>query len=95
MKPTLINEVLSKKRILEINKIVKRVHGDNHPEFHRIHDLYLELYQAFKTQDETNIVKIFDELRIVTNHYEIPNDVCETYAMVINYLQDLENRFYA
>lgn len=95
MKSNLINEVLANKRILEIFKIVKKVHGDNHPEFHQIYDLYLKLYQAFKAQDETNVTNIFNELKIVSNHYVIPNDVCETYAMVINYLKDLEKRYYA
>ncbi|HZJ89452.1 MAG TPA: iron-sulfur cluster repair di-iron protein, ric [Bacilli bacterium] len=69
--------------------IVARVHGPTHPEFNDVKiefDLIMKKYK----KGEQAIAAHFMALREITNNYEVPHDVCETYAAVYEMLAELD-----
>ena len=81
-----------KKMDYYIQAVIK-VHGKNHPEIFQVESLYQEL-QSQKGQSSTKIEKIFQELRQVTDHYKVPEDVCETYRAVYNTLEEADALYF-
>ncbi len=75
--------------------IVARVHGDSHPEFHQVHNIFEEMKSELKTNVDSKpaIDEALQHLRQITNNYEIPKDVCETYAAVYNMLAELDSAY--
>lgn len=76
---------------LYINAIAK-VHGSNHPEVHDVKEIYANMYNKVEN-DDTNLDAEFEELRKVTNNYEIPSDACETYTAVYQNLEKLDKEY--
>ncbi|NLN47570.1 MAG: iron-sulfur cluster repair di-iron protein, ric [Clostridiales bacterium] len=72
--------------------IVARVHGGNHPEFYKVHEIFKSI--KVKLQDakagSLNLHDEFAELRKITNDYTIPEDVCESYEAVYKMLEELD-----
>lgn len=97
MTKTTFNEVKAKhmERLEQFVPIVERVHGKNHPEFFKVHTLFNQLNKKVQeTKNEDAVLhEEFRQLREVTNHYEIPNDVCESYAAVYTMLKDLDDAY--
>lgn len=62
---------------LKMAPLIERVHGEGHPELTQVRELTERLPQA-KSAEET--AEIFQELRSVTNNYEVPSDGCEAYT---------------
>lgn len=78
-------------RLEQFTPIVLRVHGDNHPEMNEVNDLFNQLREKIKTADKhPDLEAEFHKLRDVTQNYEIPNDVCESYEAVYNMLEELD-----
>lgn len=73
--------------------IVARVHGEHHPEFIEVKSVYETLNDKMKQSDH-NLDQEFTSLRKLTNHYEVPGDVCESYEAVYNMLEKLDKAYY-
>jgi regulator of cell morphogenesis and NO signaling len=77
--------------------IVERVHGDNHPEFHVVRELFDAI--MYKTKEagskKPELDEEFAKLREITNNYTVPGDVCESYEAVYNMLDELDNAYHA
>lgn len=75
--------------------IVARVHGKNHPEFHEVQKVFDAINQTIKKagskRPELNVE--FAKLREITNNYEVPSDVCESYEAVYNMLAELDRAY--
>ncbi|MDO4465677.1 MAG: iron-sulfur cluster repair di-iron protein, ric [Bacillota bacterium] len=71
------------KELDKILPVVDRVHGDHHPELHKV----LELYNTLK---ENASKEVFEKLREVTTDYTIPSDACPTYEKTYRLLEALE-----
>lgn len=69
--------------------IVARVHGDAHPEFHDVKRIYDEIHDNIDNASY-DFASSFKSLRDITNNYEIPNDVCQTYEKVYTSLKTLD-----
>lgn len=77
--------------------IVARVHGKSHPEFYEVHRLFDALGSKIK-QSGSALPKLdeeFSHLREVTNHYTVPEDVCQSYEAVYNMLAQLDQAYHA
>lgn len=71
----------------ELAPIIERVHGEHHPELTRVRELTEQLAAAGPGAD---VQAIFDELRVVTSDFAIPDDVCETFEATYEALQQVE-----
>lgn len=95
----LFNEQTRKhiEKLEQFTPIVERVHGQHHPEFFEVHQLFNQLNKKIKEADnhEVDLADEFKELRKVTTHYKVPNDVCESYEAVYNMLEDLDQAYFA
>lgn len=69
--------------------IVARVHGPTHPEFNDVKKEFDLLIQKYKT-NKPALLPHFRSLRKITNNYQVPHDVCETYAAVYEMLSELD-----
>ena len=79
-------------KLVKFVPVVARVHGEEHPEFHDVKAVFDAMHEQFN-QDNLNMDDYFKQLRTITNHYEVPHDVCETYAAVYHMLQDLDQTY--
>jgi len=77
--------------------VVARVHGVHHPEFHEVRALYDTIIQKAKDAGTglPDLQGEFARLREITNHYEVPGDVCETYEAVYQMLAELDQAYHA
>lgn len=76
---------------------ITRAHGESHPEAFEVRELF-EVIQEKVTRGENHRVDLheeFTQLRSVTNQYDVPNDVCETYANVYEMLRALDDAYHA
>lgn len=75
--------------------IVARVHGPHHPEFLDV----VTVFDTIKSKvvdskgKHINLDNEFAELRSITNDYEIPSDVCETFAAVYQMLKIINQSY--
>lgn len=72
--------------------IVDKVHGKHHPEFHDVR----RVFETMKDKIEKEYFILdneFKELKTITNNYEVPNDVCESYEAVYHMLENLNNAY--
>jgi len=72
--------------------VVDRVHGEHHPEFHDVRALFDEINGKVKAAgtETPELTREFARLREITNNYEVPGDVCESYEAVYNMLAELD-----
>ena len=82
-------------RLAQFTPIVDRVHGDNHPEFHEVKELWDSIYEKTNTagSEKPELEAEFKQLREVTNNYTVPNDVCESYEAVYNMLEEVDTAY--
>ena len=81
------------KRLRQIVPVVARVHGEHHPEFHKVKALFDKLDEHYSNNKETILVDIFMSLRLVSDNYRVPTDVCETYEAVYIMLSQLDHAY--
>lgn len=82
-------------QLIQFTPIVERVHGENHPEFLEVRQVFNQLNQRLEADDEeVDLKKEFQELRKLTNHYEVPDDVCESYEAVYTMLEELDQAYF-
>lgn len=72
--------------------IVKKVHGKNHPEFDDVKNNY-DVINIKLNANNFNLNNEFINLRKITNNYQVPIDVCESYEAVYNMLEKLDESF--
>lgn len=82
-------------RLEQFTPIVGRVHGENHPEFHEVKDLWNQIYVKTQETENPELETEFSKLREVTNNYEVPGDVCESYEAVYNMLEEVDTAYQA
>lgn len=72
--------------------IVAKVHGGNHPEFHKVHEVFKSIKEKVQEgfSKEVDLYDEFAKLREVTNGYTVPEDVCESYEAVYKMLEELD-----
>lgn len=77
--------------------IVAKVHGPTHPEFYEVRDVFNTLIEKINTQrdDLPNLDEEFKQLQEITNNYQVPSDVCESYEAVYNLLKELNEAYNA
>lgn len=72
--------------------IVNKVHGKNHPEFSDVLSNY-EIINNKLNNNDFNLSNEFYNLKEITNNYNVPSDVCESYEAVYNMLEKLDVSF--
>lgn len=84
-------------RLNQFTPIVDRVHGGNHPEFHEVKDLWEAIYEKSEAagEEKPELNQEFTRLREITNNYEVPEDVCESYEAVYNMLEEVDAAYQA
>ena len=91
------NEVKAEhmEKLEQFTPIVERVHGEHHPEFFEVRKVFNQLQEKVEKTDagDPDLAKEFKELRELTNNYEVPGDVCESYEAVYNMLEDLDQAY--
>ena len=74
--------------------IVARVHGGNHPEFHKVRSVFDTIVEKVKVNtDKPELSNEFSNLREITNNYTVPGDVCESYEAVYKMLEVIDNSY--
>lgn len=84
------NEILQQLNLFV--PVVNKVHGKNHPEFNDVKHNY-DVINSKLDAKNFNLTDEFINLRKITNNYQIPNDVCESYEAVYSMLAKLDNSF--
>lgn len=76
--------------------VVARVHGGNHPEFHNVRHVFDSIMKKTKEvgNGKPELNEEFKQLRELTHHYTIPEDVCETYAAVYEMLAEIDEIYH-
>lgn len=76
--------------------VVTRVHGTTHPEFHEVKTVFDTLNDKIKTRELStlNLDVEFQELRAITNNYQVPHDVCESYEAVYQMLEAMDKAYH-
>jgi len=76
--------------------VVDRVHGANHPEFHDVRQVFDVITEkiSLSKSGSLELSDDFAKLRVITNHYTIPPDVCETYEAVYKMLSELDDAYH-
>ena len=76
---------------------ITRAHGKNHPEAFEVRELFSAMNEKTKEagSGKPDLEAEFTQLRMITNHYTIPGDVCETYAGVYNMLSKTDQAYHA
>lgn len=85
---------LHKKHLEMYVPVVARVHGPTHPIFYKVQDQTNDILNKIH-HNNYHLEENFDDLRHLTNNYEVPGDTCETYEAVYLMLKDLDDAFQA
>ncbi len=84
----------SLKTLKEYIPIVARVHGQHHPEFYEVKEIFDKISTKINLDNiSLNLHDEFEKLRTLTNNYQVPNDVCETYEIVYVILSELDQAY--
>lgn len=74
---------------------ITRAHGKSHPETFEVRELFNTIQSKMNEADTNtpNLNAEFASLRLTTNNYMIPEDVCATYMNVYNMLAELDKAY--
>lgn len=72
--------------------IVDRVHGKLHHEFHDVRRVF-DVLDDKLNQSNLDLKNEFEALKVITNHYKVPHDVCESYEAVYQMLEELNKAY--
>lgn len=96
---TTFNELFEDKfETLELyTTAITRAHGKNHPEAFEVRSIFEKMTEKVKAagRNKPNLDAEFTELRKVTSNYEIPDDVCQTYAGTYQMLAEADHVYSA
>lgn len=75
--------------------IVTRVHGGHHPEMHQVQEHFIKMFEKVNEagQDIPDIKEELEQLRLITDNYKIPGDVCESYEAVYRLLSEIDQAY--
>ncbi len=97
MKELSFNETMDKHipTLMKYVPVVARVHGDHHPEFHEVRQLFDAIAKkaAEAGVEKPELSREFAKLRQITDNYTIPQDTCETYETVYNMLSEIDRAY--
>jgi len=76
--------------------VVERVHGAHHPEFHTVRELFDSIITKTKEakSEKPDLDNEFARLRMITDNYTVPDDVCESFEAVYNMLAELDGAYH-
>lgn len=88
-----IQENLSK--LEQYVPVVARVHGGTHPIFFEVQKVYNTINTKIKKagREKPEIADELKQLRELTNNYNVPNDVCESYEAVYEMLAEIDKEY--
>lgn len=72
--------------------IVARVHGPHHPEFYEVAKIFDQI-KVLANKADADLNPQFNNLREITNNYQVPSDVCESYQAVYELLSELDQAY--
>lgn len=77
--------------------VVARVHGNSHQEFLEIVEQFNNIKLKIKENGAENadLKEDFTNLREISNHYKVPDDVCESYQAVFQMLSYLDDIYHS
>lgn len=83
-------------KLLQYVPIVNRVHGKKHIEFNEVEKVFNKLYNKIKNSRKLtpNLNQEFSKLQTITNGYEVPSGVCESYSEVYKMLSQLDKSYH-
>ena len=67
-------------------KAIPKAHGQHHPEVFKVRTIYKEIQNKIN-HNQYDLTNEFSQLRIITNDYFIPNDVCGTFKATYEMLK--------
>lgn len=67
-------------------KAITKAHGQHHPEVFKVRAIYKEIQNKIN-HHQYDLTNEFSQLRIITNDYFIPNDVCGTFKATYEMLK--------
>lgn len=75
--------------------IVVKAHGKSHPEIYEVHKLFDVISGKIQeaSSDKPDLNDEFAKLREITDNYQVPEDVCESYEAVYNMLAELDSAY--
>lgn len=75
--------------------VVARVHGASHPEFLEVRKYYDLIIEKMKVagDQKPQLDEEFAQLREITHHYTVPEDVCESYEAVYQLLAEIDEAY--
>ncbi len=75
--------------------VVAKVHGGHHPEFYEVQALFNAIEDKTKGKGSVkpDMTAEFARLRVLTDHYTVPGDVCESYEAVYKMLAQLDEAY--
>ena len=87
------NELI--KTLKQYVPVVARVHGGHHPEFYEVQALFNAIEEKIKGKGpvKPGLTEEFARLRVLTDHYTVPGDVCESYEAVYKMLAQLDEAY--
>ena len=75
--------------------VVKRVHGNSHPEIFEVGKVFDEINSKTAEADKGTLLlnNEFEQLRNITNNYTVPSGACESYSAVYKSLKKVDNAY--
>ena len=67
-------------------KAITKAHGQHHPEVFKVRAIYKEIQNKIN-HNQYDLTNEFSQLRIITNDYSIPYDVCGTFKATYEMLK--------
>jgi|SRR5690625_879117 len=83
--------------LVQYAPVLARVHGRNHPELAQVRDIVAEINDKIKKagSEKAELTAEFEELRRLTNNYEIPGDGCGTYVETYEGLETADKAYHS
>lgn len=78
----------------KMTPIVARVHGAGHPELAEVRDIFQNINKKVQTSEAPDLKMDFEQLRTVTDNYEVPADGCEAYTTTYELLEEAEKVYH-
>jgi iron-sulfur cluster repair protein YtfE (RIC family) len=75
--------------------VVDRVHGEHHPEFHEVRRIFNIIVNKIEESRSSDLKFELNQLRKITNHFTVPDDVCETYEAVYIMLKEIDDAYHS
>jgi regulator of cell morphogenesis and NO signaling len=73
--------------------VVDRVHGAHHPEFHDVRAVFNVIKTKMHAESKADLSEEFAQLRVITDNYAVPEDVCESYEAVYLMLKAMNDDY--